>query len=137
MDLEAMLINYTFRFRENLKAQQLDLFNRLRKVFRLGCTETLDIDCDFHLNRTMIAYIAKEAGFAVDPSTNEVLDPWNFIRFLNSYSQMPILYKLRFINQKYEYFLRMRNLPVHLSFTNGLDVDDGNQSGMTAIDFTI
>ena len=137
MDLEAMLINYTFRFRENLKAQQLDLFNRLRKVFRLGCTETLDIDCDFHLNKTMIAYIAKEAGFAVDPSTNEVLDPWNFIRFLNSYSQMPILYKLRFINQKYEYFLRMRNLPVHLSFTNGLDVDDGNQSGMTAIGFTI
>ena len=137
MDLEAMMINYNFRFMVYSRAQQLDLFNRLRKVFRLGCTETIDIDCDFHLDKSMTLAIAKEAGFNIDTSTGEVLDPWNFTRFLNAHSQMPILYKLRLINQKYEYFLRMRNLPVHLDFQNPLDVDDGSQNGMTTTDFTV
>lgn len=137
MDLEAMMINYNFRFRVNTRAQQLDLYNRLRKVFRLGCTETVDIDCDFYLDRSMILTIAREAGFNVDPTSGEVLDPWNFIRFLNAHSQMPILYKLRLINQKYEYFLRMRNLPVHLDFQNPLDVDDGTQVGMNYQDFIV
>lgn len=137
MDLEAMMINYNFRFRVDTRAQQLDLYNRLRKVFRLGCTETVDIDCEFHLDNSMTIAIAKEAGFNIDTSTGEVVDPWNFTRFLNAHSQMPILYKLRLINQKYEYFLRMRNLPVHLDFQNPLDVDDGVQTSMTTGDFTV
>lgn len=137
MDLEAMMINYNFKFRVNTKAQQLDLFNRMRKVFRLGCTETDDIDCDFHLDNDLIVEMAKEAGYAVDQSNKEVLDPWNFVKFLNQYSQMPILYKLREINQHYEYFLRMSNLPIHLDFQDGLDVDDGNQIGMVQKDFNI
>lgn len=137
MDLEAMMINYNFRFRVSTKAQQLDLFNRIRKVFRLGCTETVDIDCDFHLDNDMIIEMAKASGFMVDAANTEVSDPWNFTRFLNQYSQMPILYKLREINQKYEYFLRMRNLPVHLDFQDQLDVDDGNQIGMIQNNFMI
>jgi len=137
MDLEAMMINYNFRFKVNSRAQQLDLFNRIRKIFRLGCTETIDIDCDFHLDHTLMQAIAKEAGYSIDNASGEILDPWGFNSFLNSYSQLPILYKLRMINQQYEYFLRMRNMPVHLDFQNSLDVDDGNQSGMTQSDFTI
>lgn len=137
MDLETMMIDYNFRFRVNTRAQQLDLFNRLRKVFRLGCTETNDIDCDFHLDRGLITEVAKESGYNIDFATGEVDDPWNFTRFLNSYSQMPILYKLRTINQHYEYFLRMRNLPVHMDFQNPLDLDDGSQVGMNTQDFTI
>ncbi len=136
MDLEAMMINYNFKFRVNTKAEQLDLFNRIRKIFRLGCTETNDIDMDFHIDRALITKVAQEAGFLLD-TNGEVVDPWNFVRFLNAYSQMPILYKLRLINQKYEYFLRMRNMPVHLDFQNPLDVDEGNQVGMATKDFIV
>lgn len=137
MDLEAMMINYNFKFRVNSKALQLDLYNRIRKVFRLGCTETVDIDCDFHLDHTLMEALAIEAGFSVDLTNHTVNNPWEFTQFLNAYSQMPILYKLRTINQKYEYFLRMRNLPVHLDFQNPLDVDDGTLSGMTSGDFIV
>ena len=136
MDLEAMMINYNFKFRVNSKPEQLDLYNRIRKIFRLGCTETNDIDMDFHLDRALITKIAQETGFLLD-TNGEVADPWNFIRFLNAYSQMPILYKLRLINQRYEYFLRMRNMPVHLDFQNPLDVDDGDQKGMTTSNYII
>ena len=137
MDLEAMMIDYTFKFMVNTRAQQIDLFNRMRKVFRVGCTETVDIDCDFQMDKLLMACVAKESGYSVDTSTNNVIDSWNFTRFLNEHSQMPILYKLRFINQQYEYFLRMRNLPVHLDFQNSLSVDDGNQVGMTSNNYTI
>lgn len=130
MDLETMMIEYNFKFIQQTRALQIDMFNRLRKVFRIGCTETIDIDCDFHLDPLLISNIAKESGFNVDPSTESISDPWNFNKFLNSYSQMPILYKLRLINQRYEYFLRMRNLPIHLDLQESLSVDDGNQSGM-------
>ena len=136
MDLEAMLINYNFRFRVCTRAEQLDLYNRIRKVFRLGCTETNDIDCDFHLDRKLMTKVAESAGFAVD-TDGQVLDPWNFTRFLNAHSQMPILYKLRLINQHYEWFLRMRNLPVHMDFQNPLDVDEGQQTGQTITDYTV
>lgn len=136
MDLEAMLINYNFKFRVNTRPEQLDLYNRIRKVFRLGCTETNDIDCDFHLDRKLMTKVAEAAGFAID-TDGQILDPWNFTRFLNAHSQMPILYKLRLINQHYEWFLRMRNLPVHLDFQNPLDVDDGQQTGMDTTDYTI
>ena len=136
MDLEAMLINYNFKFRVNTRAEQLDLYNRLRKVFRLGCTETNDIDCDFHLDRKLMTKVAEEAGFAID-TDGQIVDPWNFTRFMNAHSQMPILYKLRLINQHYEWFLRMRNLPVHMDFQNALDVDDGQQNGMSTSDFGI
>ena len=137
MDFEAMMISYMFRFKLDSRAIQLDFFNRMKKIFRIGCTETIEIDCDFHLDSTMIEAIAIEAGFSVDSSTHEVNNPWEFVKFLNQYSQMPILYKLRTINQKYEYFLRMRNLPVHLDMRNSLDVDDGGNIGMNFTDFVV
>ena len=137
MDFETMLINYNFKFKVASRAIQLDLYNRIRKVFRLGCTETNDIDMDFHLDYSMMTKIASEVGFQVDSNNGQILDPWNFTRFMNKFSQMPILYKLRLINQKYEFFMRMSNMPVHLDFQNSLDVDDGNPSGMLGGDYNI
>ena len=136
MDLECMMITYVFRFKLNSRAEQIDLYNRMRKVFRIGCTETDDIDMDFHLDRELITRLASEAGFAVD-TNGEVIDSWNFVRYMNSRSQMPILRKFRGINQHKEYFVRMRNLPVHMSFQNQLTVDDGVTTGMHTTDYTI
>ena len=38
-DMEAMLINFNIKTRYDTRAQQLDAFNRIRKLFRIGCTE--------------------------------------------------------------------------------------------------
>ena len=136
MDLECMYITYTFRFRVNSRAEQVDLYNKIRKLFRLGCTETNDLDIDFHLDRNLITRLASEAGFALDEN-GEVIDSFNFVRYMNSRSQMPILRKFRGINQHKEYFLRMRNLPVHMSFQTPLSVDEGSMNGMHTTDYTI
>lgn len=137
-DMEAMLINFTIKTRYDTRAQQLDAFNRERKMFRVGCTETIDLDMDIHLPYDLMVKVAKAAGFDCDNSTNEsILDPWGFVQYLNAHSQLPILYKMRYINSKHEFFVRMKNLPVHLDLTNPLDVDDGESDGQLMTNFNV
>ena len=136
-DMETMLINFNIRTRYDTRAQQLDAYNRIRKVFRIGCTETIDTDMDIHLPYDLMVNLARTAGFMVDSATGTIIDPWNFLKYLNQHSQLPILYKLRYINAKHEFFVRMRNLPIHLDLTNPLDADDGEQSGQTSINYNV
>lgn len=136
-DMETMLINFNIKTRYDTRAQQLDAYNRIRKVFRIGCTETVDTDMDIHLPYDLMVTLAKSAGFQIDSNTNAIIDPWNLLKYLNQHSQMPILYKLRYINAKHEFFVRMRNLPIHLDLTNPLDADDGEQSGQTSMNYNI
>ena len=107
-------------------------------MFRIGCTETVDLDMDIHLPYDLMVKVAKAAGFDCDNSTNEsILDPWGFVQYLNAHSQLPILYKMRYINSKHEFFVRMKNLPVHLDLTNPLDVDDGESDGQLMTNFNV
>ena len=136
-DMEMMLINFNIRTRYDTRAQQLDAYNRMRKLFRIGCSETIDTDMDIHIPYELMVTLARRAGFETDNENNSIIDPWNFTIYLNQHSQMPILYKLRYINSRYEFFIRMRNLPIHLDLTNALDADDGEQSGQTMINYGI
>lgn len=136
-DMEAMLINFNIRTRYDTRAEQLDAFNRMRKLFRIGCTETIDLDMDIHLPYDLMVKLAIAAGFPTSNEHDAILDPWGFTQYLNAHSQLPILYKMRYINSKYEFFVRMRNLPVHLNMTNSLDVDDGENDGQLMTNFNI
>jgi len=128
INFEAVLVNYNFKFRVETRAEQIDLFNRIRKILRLGCTETNDIDVDYHIDYHLMTQMAIYAGFAVD-TNGTIVDVEGFTKYLNRYSQYPILYKLRLINQKHEFFLRMRNMPIHIDLTDPLDASDPEQSG--------
>ena len=136
-DMEMMLINFTIRTRYDTRAQQLDAYNRMRKLFRIGCTETRDVDMDIHIPYELMVKVAAIAGYDIDTTNRSIIDSWNFLKYLNQHSQMPILYKLRYINGKHEYFVRMRNLPIHMNLTNPLDADDGEQSGQLSLNYNI
>lgn len=136
-DMEVMLITFNIRTRYDTRSEQLDAYNRIRKIFRVGCTETNDIDMDIHIPYDLMVELAIKAGFQVDMDTKAMVDPWNFVKYLNQHSQIPILYKLRYINGKHEFFARMRNLPIHLDLTNALDADDGEQSGQTMVNYGV
>lgn len=129
LDMELMVLNFNIRTRYDTRAQQLDVFNRMKKLFRIGCTETIDVDMDLHVPYDLMYKVASVVGFSVDQHTGTIIDPWNFISYINSGSQLPVLYKLRYINGRHEFFVRMRNLPIHLNLTNQLDVDDGDTEG--------
>ena len=136
-DMETMLLNFNIRVRVQTRSEQLDLYNRIRKVFRIGCTETIDLDMDIHIPYELIFQLACLVGAPVDVNEEAIIDPYNFVAYLNRHSQMPILYKMRYINGKHEFFVRMRNLPTHLNLTNPLDADDGENDGQMMNNFNI
>lgn len=136
-DMELMLLNFNIRVRVQTRSEQLDLYNRIRKVFRIGCTETIDLDMDIHIPYELLLQVAIMIGAPIDSANGLLIDPYTFLSYLNRHSQMPILYKMRYINGKHEFFVRMRNLPTHLNLTNPLDADDGENDGQMMNNFNI
>lgn len=139
MVLEVMMINFSIRVRVETRAEQIDMYKRMELLFRIGCTETIDTDMDFHVPYDLMYAMARDAGFEV--SENKISEPYKFLKYLNKYSQVPFLYKFRYINGRPEYFIRMTNLAVYLDTRNRPDPDDGEVEGQTSnnyhIDFPI
>lgn len=136
INMELMVMNFVFRMKVATRAQQVDLFNKLKIFFRIGETRTKYLDMDFHIPYTIISNIAKDAGYEVDES-GIIKEPYEVLKYLNQHSQIPILYKMRYINSKREYFLRMKDMAVHISTKDKLSPDDGEQEGHTMNNFTI
>ena len=132
---EGMLVNFTTRCKFETRAQQLDAYKRMEIMFRIGCTETIDIDVDFHVPYELMHSLANDAGFKVNEGY--ICEPYQFLEYLNKYSQLPMLYKLRYINGKHEFFMRMNNIPLHLDTRNKLEADDGEVEGHTSNNFHI
>lgn len=137
---EVMQLTFNFRCRFETRAEQLDAYKRIEIMFRFGCTETIEADMDFHIPYELMCDLAQDAGFDVEaqkPLGEKITDPYGFLSYLNSHSQIPVLYKLRYINDKHEYFIRMRNMPIHLDMRNKPDADEGEQEGQTSNNFNI
>ena len=133
---EAMTITFPIRMRFDTKAEQLDVYNRMRIVFRIGCTETIDTDIDYHVPYELMASLAKDVGFSIGED-GRINYPYKFLIYLNRYSQIPFMYKLRYINGHHEFFIRMNNMPLHLNTTQHPNPDDGEQEGQTSSNYHI
>lgn len=133
---EAMVVNFQIRTRFDTRAQQMDMYKRMELVFRIGFTETLDVDMDFHIPYELMEDLARSAQFDVTEE-GTIIDPYLFLQYLNRYSQLPFLYKLRYINGKHEFFVRMHNMPLYLDTRNKLDAGDGEADGQTMNNFDI
>lgn len=135
MQQEIMQVNFTLRCRFSTRAQQMDIYKRMQLAFRIGCTETIDTDMDFHVPYELMLDLANDAGYCDE--NKAMKDPYEFLTYLNRHSQVPFLYKLRYINGKYEYFIRMNNIPIYLDMRNKPDPDDGEQEGQTSSNYNI
>lgn len=143
--LETILMNFSFRIRVETKAQQLDMFKFIKMAHRVGFTCGEDVDLDFHLPYTLMIQIAKDNGFetkstAIVGKENEyeeaICNIPAFLRWLNMYSTLPFLYKYRALNGKNEFFLKMRNMYVHIKPSN-ISADEGEREGQTTNNFGI
>lgn len=132
---EQILTNFEIRCKVSTRAQQMDLYKRLEIACRIGCTETFDTDLDYHVPYDLMIKMAKDTGFGVIDDV--IVDPYSFLRYLNSYSQIPFMYKLRYINGKREFFIRMRNIPIYMDMKNKMSIDDGEQDGQTSRSYHI
>lgn len=131
----ALRMDFNFKVRVNTRSQQLDLFNQMELNFRVGATQAEDISVDFHVPKPVILDIANKAGFMV--RKGEVVDIIDFLHYLNKHSELPFLFKLRSINQKAEFFVRLSNLYTHIAIRDKLEVDDGERDGKLDTNFHI
>lgn len=139
--METLLMPFTFRIKLETRAQQLDMYKYIKMACRVGFTCGEDVDLDFHMPYTLMIQLAKDNGFETRPleegSTEEVIkDVPKFLRWLNTHSTLPFLYKHRTLNGRNEFFLRMRRMYVHVRPID-INADDGEREGQTLNNFTI
>ena len=132
--LDLIFMNFTFKVRVESLAQQLDLFKRMKQTFRVGYTQGEYINMDYILPRELIVNIAKDNGFEV--KDYDVVDTIGFLSYMNSHSQLPILYKHRNVNGRNEYFVRMEHMYVWLKASE-ITRDQGDRIGHLKTNYTI
>lgn len=134
MHTKVVRMNFTFRVRVNSKAEQIDMYNFMKYAFRIGSTQGKNVSYDFHIPKEIMLNIAQSVGFELEEINKnnqlfdiKVKDIAGFLRYLNSNSTFPILYKMRTINGNSEYFVRFPGLYTHISNLDELSIDDGDR----------
>ena len=127
LNMKALRMDFNFKVRLNTRAQQLDLSQRMELYFRVGATQYEDLSLDFHVPKEIILNIADKAGFEI--KKGEVVDIVEFLHYLNRHSDVPFLFKIRAINKKAEFFIRMNGLYTHIAVRDKLQLDDGERNG--------
>ena len=134
MNMEALRMNFNFKVRVNSRSEQLDLLKKMQLWFRVGATQYQYISTDFHIPYDIMLNIAKDAAFEINPD-NTIKDTVSFLSYINSHSDLPVMFKMRAINQKPEFFVRARNLYTHISCRDKINVDDGERDGKLDTNF--
>lgn len=135
MDMRALRMNFNIKIRLNTRSQQLDLFNKMELAFRVGATQSDSISVDFHIPKSILLNIANKAGFEI--KNNEVVNIIDFLSYLNNHSDLPFLFKIRAINQKPEFFIRINGLYTHIAVKDKLQLDDGERDGKLDFNFHV
>ena len=142
--LETMLMQFNFRIKLETRAQQLDMYKFIKLACRVGFTCGELVDLDFHIPYPLMIQLAKDNGFEVYEKelpdnagiSETIARVPEFLRWLNMHSSLPYLYKHRTINGNNEFFLRMREMYVHVRPMD-LSADDGEREGQMSNNFTI
>lgn len=143
--METLLMPFTFRVRLETRSQQLDMFKFMKLACRVGFTCGEDVDLDFHIPYDLMLQLAKDNGFDVQETglgkdyagrPEIIKNVPAFLRWLNLHSTIPFLYKYRALNGNNEFFIRMRNMYVHVRPSN-ISADDGEREGKLTNNFGI
>lgn len=140
--LMTLLMPFNFRIKLETRAQQIDMYNFIRLACRVGFTCGEHVDLDFHIPYELIIQMAKDNGFETyykNEKNNEresIKDIPAFLRWLNMHSCLPFLYKHRTLNGNNEFFLRLKEMYVHIRPSN-LSADDGEREGQMTNNYTI
>ena len=135
IQMELLLMQFEFAVRVSSRAQQLDLYKKIQVSHRVGATETVNLSVDFHVPYGLILQIARDAGFEIDKNDN-IVNVSELVRYLNFNSTVPFLLKFRNVNGKYEFFIRIEELPMHIASTS-LDKDDGSRENQIDSNFML
>ena len=113
VQFKTVLMNFVYKIRRDTKAEQLDTLEFIKYKHRAGMTENQYISLDIHVPKKIIAQIAFDNGIATDDFSGPK-DHDEMLKYLNSRSVVPFLYKRRNATGTGEYFIRVENCGVHI-----------------------
>lgn len=135
ISFKTITMNFNFKMRVNTRAEQLDLCEFVKINHRAGWTETRHLTLDIHVPKEIIAQIACDAGFKIDENL-DVVEPLKVLKYLNSNSIIPFVYKLRCANGNKEFFIKVPNCVAHIK-SELPSLDDGERVGTLNTNYSI
>lgn len=135
LQMRELKMEFTFKVRVNSRSEQLDLYHRMELWFKIGATQHEYIGADFHIPYDIMLNIACDNGFKI--KDNKIVDIYDFLTYLNAHSDIPFIFKMRAINQKPEFFIRVKDLYTHIATLDKLQMDDGERQGKLDTNFHI
>lgn len=113
VQFKTIMMTFVYKMRVDTKAQQLDLVEYIKHKHRAGLTENQYIPLDIHVPKKIISQIAYTNNMLSD-DFKRIKDPDKMLKYLNSHSMVPFLYKRRNATGTDEFFIRIENCGVHL-----------------------
>ena len=132
---KSILMNFTYKVRLDTRAEELDMMEYIKLNHRAGWTESRDISVDIHIPKSIILQIAFDNGFKITDN-GEIEEPMMLLEYLNTYSYIPIVYKLRCATGNKEFFLKVPNCVAHIK-SELPTMDDGERQDMTTTNYNI
>lgn len=132
---KTILMNYLFKIRLDTRSEQLDMVEFIKMHHRAGFTETVNLDLDVHVPKRIISQIAFDNGFDMDDKGN-VKNKIEMLNYLNTYSLIPFIYKLRCATGNDEYFIKVPNCVAHIK-SEMPSMDDGERQDMISTNYNI
>ena len=135
LQFKTILMNFTFKIRLDTRAEALDMMEWIKMNCRAGWSETHNVAIDAHVPRSIITQIAWDNNIRINEDGTPV-DSTEMLAYLNQYSVIPFLYKLRAATGNSEYFLKIPNCMVRLKM-NLPQMDDGERQDHLVSNFNI
>ena len=128
MQMEMLLLNFSFRMLFAEQGIQIDVANRAALAYRANATQKHYVNLDFHIPDELLVQLAEDTNNFVCPCTGKILDAEKFVKYFNQHSQLPLYYKFDASKHKMQYYLRVSRCLVHIR-TNDIQIDEGQRDG--------
>ena len=132
---KTILMECGFKIRLDTKAEAMDMLNIIKYYHRAGFTENRELCLDVHVPEAILRQIAFDNGFSVD-NFGHIVDTMGFLKYMNTYSYIPFIYKMRCQTGNNEYFIKIPNCWAHIT-TEMPSMDDGEKQGMVTTNYNV
>ena len=122
--LDQILVKFNIKIRLSSKASAIDVLQYIKMRYFVGASRTYWNDIDYHVSKPLLLRLAKDTGFEI--KNGEVSDIGEFLKYLNSHSAVPFMYKFRQQKAKFEYFIKVPDQCIYVR-TNEVTMDDGDR----------
>ena len=134
LDFEMKKIMFHYRAKVQTLTMAQNMAKHCKVRFRANGTQGKYVDLDILLPDSLIYNLAKDVGFEME--NNVVKDNTAFLCYLNQHSQLPILYKFTTAVGRFQYYMKLPDMYMHIR-TENVSYDDGERKGHTMMNYIV